>query len=195
MSSTMSFFDTIILILLFLSSFFAMLRGFTKETLSILSWLLAITASFVSYANTSTREYASGLIQPEWLAYSLLVGITFILTLIISAFIAGKISKLILKSNIGILDRIFGILFGFFRGYIVVMILFAMLTWLFDENEPKWLTNSMFYSHLNNSLQKANSILPDNPSQIIENIEFEKIENVINFNNQELPNIEVPGNN
>ncbi len=53
----------------------------------------------------------------------------------------------------------------------------------------------MFYSHLNNSLQKANSILPDNPSQIIENIEFEKIENAINFNNQELPNIEVPGDN
>ena len=103
MTDTISFFDTILLLLLFLSSFFAMLRGFTRETLSILSWFIAAMASFIAYTNDQSRSFASGILQPDWLAYSLLVGIVFIVALIISAFISSKISKLVLKSNIGVL--------------------------------------------------------------------------------------------
>ena len=63
MTDAISFFDTILLLLLFLSSFFAMLRGFTRETLSILSWFIAAMASFIAYTNDQSRSFASGILQ------------------------------------------------------------------------------------------------------------------------------------
>lgn len=187
MTDTISFFDTILLLLIFLSSFFAMLRGFTRETLSILSWFIAAIASFIAYTNDQLRSFVSNILQPDWLAYSLLVGIVFILALIISAFISSKVSKLVLKSNIGILDRIFGVIFGFIRGYLIIMLLFIGLTWLFEPNEPDWLSKSIFYEHLESSKDKIYSYLPDNPSAIMENINFENIEEKLNLNSIEVP--------
>lgn len=190
MANSISFFDTIMLLLVFLSSFFSMLRGFTRETLSILSWVFATLASFIAYTNDQSRNFAEGLLQPDWLAYSILVGITFIVTLIVSAFISSKISKLVLKSNIGILDRIFGICFGFIRGYLIIMLLFLAMTWLFDNNEPKWLKKSIFHDHLTNTKDRIFSYLPENPSQLIEIINFDSIEE-----NADLDQLEVPGTN
>ena len=187
MTDAISFFDTILLLLIFLSSFFAMLRGFTRETLSILSWFIAAIASFIAYTNDQLRSFVSNILQPDWLAYSLLVGIVFILALIISAFISSKVSKLVLKSNIGILDRIFGVIFGFIRGYLIIMLLFIGLTWLFEPNEPDWLSKSIFYEHLESSKDKIYSYLPDNPSAIMDNINFENIEEKLNLNNIEIP--------
>ncbi len=182
MTDSISFFDTILLLMLFLSSFFAMLRGFTRETLSILSWFIAALASFIAYTNDQSRSFASNILQPDWLAYSLLVGIVFVIALIVSAFISSKVSKLVLKSNIGILDRIFGICFGFARGYLVIMILFIGLTWLFEPNEPDWLSKSIFYNYLESSKSKIYSYLPENPSIIMDSINFENIEQKINLN-------------
>jgi len=187
MTDAISFFDTILLLLIFLSSFFAMLRGFTRETLSILSWFIAAVASFIAYTNDQSRSFVSNILQPDWLAYSLLVGVVFILALIISAFISSKLSKLVLKSNIGILDRIFGIFFGFTRGYLIIMLLFIGLTWLFEPNEPDWLSKSIFYEHLESSKNKIYSYLPDNPSAIMDNINFKNIEEKLNLNNIEVP--------
>ena len=188
MTDAISFFDTILLLLLFLSSFFAMLRGFTRETLSILSWFVAAIVSFLAYTNDQSRSFASGILQPDWLAHSLLVGIVFVVALIISAFISSKVSKLVLKSNIGILDRIFGICFGFIRGYLIIMLLFIGLTWLFDPNEPDWLSKSIFYDHLESSKERIYRYLPENPSVIMDNINFENIEEKLNLNNIEIPN-------
>ncbi|MDG2186876.1 MAG: CvpA family protein [Hyphomicrobiales bacterium] len=188
MASSISFFDTILLLLVFLSSFFAMLRGFTRETLSILSWAFATLASFVAYTNDQSRDLVEGLLQPDWLAYSILVGVTFIVILIVSAFISSKISKLVLKSNIGILDRIFGICFGFFRGYLMIMLLFLALTWLFDKDQPRWLEKSIFYDHLLSSKDRIYSYLPENPSQLIEKINFDRIEENTDLNQIEVPN-------
>ncbi len=187
MTDAISFFDTILLLLLFLSSFFAMLRGFTRETLSILSWFIAAMASFIAYTNDQSRSFASGILQPDWLAYSLLVGVVFVVALIISAFISSKISKFVLKSNIGILDRIFGICFGFIRGYLIIMLLFIGMTWLFEPNEPDWLSKSIFYDHLESSKEKIYSYLPENPGEIMDNINFENLEEKLNLNNMELP--------
>ena len=164
-----------------------MLRGFTRETLSILSWFIAAMASFIAYTNDQSRSFASGILQPDWLAYSLLVGVVFVIALIISAFISSKISKFVLKSNIGILDRIFGICFGFIRGYLIIMLLFIGMTWLFEPNEPDWLSKSIFYDHLESSKEKIYSYLPENPGEIMDNINFENLEEKLNLNNIEVP--------
>jgi len=185
MINTLSFFDTILILLLFLSAFFAMLRGFTRETLAILSWAFAALASFVSYTNNETRSFASNLLQPDWLAYSLLVGITFITVLIVSAFLSSKISKLVLKSNIGILDRIFGIFFGILRGYLLILVFFIASTWFFSENEPDWLVQSIFYDYLESSKERIYSYLPDNPSELIDSINLNNLGQKININDLE----------
>jgi len=139
-------------------------------------------SSFVSYTNNETRSLASNLLQPDWLAYSLLVGITFIVVLIVSAFLSSKISKLVLKSNIGILDRIFGIFFGILRGYILILVFFIASTWFFSDNEPAWLAESIFYDYLESSKARVYSYLPDNPSELIDSINFNNLGQEIDIN-------------
>ena len=47
----------------------------------------------------------------------------FILALLITAFCAKLFSKIIFASGLGLLDRILGIVFGFARGVIIVVVL------------------------------------------------------------------------
>jgi hypothetical protein len=70
------------------------------------------------------------------------------------------------------------------------MLLFLAMTWLFDNNEPKWLKQSIFHDHLNDTKDRIFSYLPENPSQLIRIINFDSIEE-----NADLDQLEFPGTN
>jgi len=188
MGTEWTFIDIIILIIIFISSILAMLRGFTREILAIFSWVAAISVAFFAWISDYTRNFSTDLIQPDWLAYTVLVGIIFIISLIISSFIASRLSKLILRSGIGSLDRILGLLFGGIRGYVLILAVYSLFTWAIPEDYPEQLKKSKSQPMLEASKNIIISNLLIDPSKVIDKLtlDIESIEDKIN------PNIDIP---
>ena len=56
----------------------------------------------------------------------------FILTLFITIIIGKTLSKAVTWTGVGSIDKVFGFLFGFFKGYIVcVCLFFSILNWFY----------------------------------------------------------------
>ena len=123
----LSSFDLISVVLILFSGFFAYLRGFIKEVLLILNWILAIVvAYFVSpqiFVSISEIEFIMKILGDScelMMILSFLLGFT--LALIAISFVTYRISYLIETSIFNEINKIFGLLFGFLRGGIIVII-------------------------------------------------------------------------
>ena len=123
----LSSFDLISVVLILFSGFFAYLRGFIKEVLLILNWILAIVvAYFVSpllFVSISEIELIMRILGDScelMMILSFLLGFT--LALIAISFVTYRISYLIETSIFNEINKIFGLLFGFLRGGIIVII-------------------------------------------------------------------------
>ena len=55
----------------------------------------------------------------------------FILTLFITILIGKTLSKAVTWTGVGSIDKGFGFVFGFFKGYIVSVCLFSILNWFY----------------------------------------------------------------
>jgi len=122
-----SSFDLISVVLILFSGFFAYLRGFIKEVLLILNWILAIVvAYFVSpliFVSISEIEFIMRILGDScelMMILSFLLGFT--LALIAISFVTYRISYLIETSIFNEINKIFGLLFGFLRGGLIVII-------------------------------------------------------------------------
>ena len=123
----LSSFDLISVVLILFSGFFAYLRGFIKEVLLILNWILAIVvAYFVSpliFVYISEIDFIMNILGDScelMMILSFLLGFT--LALIAISFVTYKISYLIETSIFNEINKIFGLLFGFLRGGLIVII-------------------------------------------------------------------------
>ena len=67
----------------------------------------------------------------------MVVGGTFLGTLLIVSIITVRFSDMVLDSRIGALDRTLGFLFGLARGLVIVVVAFLFFAWLVpDRSQP-----------------------------------------------------------
>jgi membrane protein required for colicin V production len=159
-----SWLDVILIAIMLISGFLAMVRGFTREVLSIFSWAMAAIAALYL-----TPKYAS-LLEPyvgnPSIAQIAFAAGVFILTLIVVSLITFRISDSVLDSRVGALDRTFGFIFGLARGFLLVAIVFILFTAL-ARDEPTWVRNAQSYAILQKTRIAIESLLPMNPEQYI----------------------------
>lgn len=130
--------DLIVIIVLVVSGIFAFVRGFVHEVLAVASW---VGAAFVTlYAYPHVQPYVLGVITVEFIA-SLLTGVgLFLVTLVLFSVLTRILSNRIQQSSLGALDRSLGLLFGFARGAVIVVLAWIALTYMVVEDErPGWI--------------------------------------------------------
>jgi membrane protein required for colicin V production len=161
--------DVIVFLVIVLSGILAMLRGFTREVLSILSWVVALGAAVYAYLNADLRAQATGLIQPDWLAYAVLIGATFVLVLVVVSFVTARLTDFILDSRVGAIDRTLGLVFGIARGMVLVAVAYLFFSWLVtSEQQPSWVLNAQARPYMEQSRDILESFLPDDPGDIVD---------------------------
>jgi membrane protein required for colicin V production len=131
-----SILDLVVLGVVVVSALLAAVRGFSRETLSITAWAVAIAAAW--YLHPLALPTAKQYISSNTVALVATIGGIFVLTLIVVSIITVKISDLILDSRIGALDRTLGFLFGAARGFLICVIGWVMLSWLLQGKNPAW---------------------------------------------------------
>lgn len=161
--------DIILIALMLISGFLAMVRGFSREILSISSWVIAGLAALTFYDvfTPYVAEYTSSITSNE-LAPKLASGaIVFLIALIVVSLITLKIADFIVDSRVGALDRTLGFIFGAARGALLVMVLLMFYINFFPDNQPEWVANAKSRPVLESMGESLVNALPDDPGKYL----------------------------
>lgn len=130
--------DLGLIALLLLSGLLAFARGFVREVLSILAWVVSFVLALQFYPRLS--PHILRYIQSEDIAAAAAFGAIFLVSLVVLWVISSAIARRVQSSEIGALDRSLGFLFGLLRGAVIVALLYLLLVQFLPPREhPSWL--------------------------------------------------------
>ena len=158
---TLTILDAILVAIMLVSALLAMVRGFSREVLSVVAWAVSAFAAF--YFFESLTPFVSQYVNNEKAAMAIAAAGIFFVTLIIVSFITLKIADFIIDSRIGALDRVLGFIFGAVRGLLLVVVAMLFFNWLAPENQPGWVANAASKPFLDDLGQQLVAALPENP--------------------------------
>ena len=166
-----TYLDAALIAVAFISGLLAMYRGFAREMLSIVSWLVAAGAVlyFVLYHKPFAEEMAQQMGTQVAIAQIVVGALIFVIVLIVVHLITARLSDAILDSRIGMIDRILGFIFGVFRGFILIVIPFMFYEAFFPEPEQQypWVRDSASLPYIKATGNALRSILETNlPSSL-----------------------------
>ena len=126
---SINFFDIFVFIIVIYNVVQSFYKGFSLSLISFSKWILStiVTIILVPKLQPIVAKY----IQSEFIN-NVGLGITIFIFALFTTIIIGKtLSKAITWTGVGSIDRVFGFLFGFFKGYIVCVCLFSILNWFY----------------------------------------------------------------
>ena len=121
--------DVFFLIVLIYNVVQCFLKGFSLSLISFMKWVVStvVTIILVPKLQPTISEY----IQSDFInSFGLGIAI-FIFTLFITIVIGKTLSKAVTWTGVGSIDKVFGFLFGFFKGYVVSICLFSIFNWFY----------------------------------------------------------------
>jgi membrane protein required for colicin V production len=151
-----------------------MVRGFSREILSIVSWGGSAVAAYYLYP--LLVPYALQYKADTKIATIASAAVIFLLALIIISFITIRIADFIIDSRIGALDRTLGFLFGAARGLLLMVVVVAFWNWLVaPAARPDWVNNAKSKPFLDSMVEKLTAALPQDiqarlPAEILNKI-------------------------
>ena len=159
--------DGILLGITLVSAVLAMIRGFSREVLSVASWAAAAIAAFVLYKQVT--PYVQPYVDSELVAQIAAAAAIFLVTLIIVTLITMKIADFIIDSRVGALDRTLGFVFGAARGVLLVVVAMSFFNWLVPSAQPGWIAGAKSKPLLDSLGEKLKAVLPEDPEGTILN--------------------------
>ena len=172
--SKINLFDIFFLTVLIYNVIQCFLKGFSLSLITFMKWVLStiITIILVPKLQPIVSEY----IQSEFIN-NIGLGITiFILTLFFTILIGKTLSRAVTWTGVGSIDKGFGFLFGFFKGYIVSVCLFSIFNWFYPyQNWGISAEESMSFNIINKGSEILIEEFPSNEDLIDTKEKIEKI--------------------
>ena len=126
---SINLFDLIFLVILIYFTIQCFFKGFTLSLISFMKWVIStiVTIILVPKFQPTVSEY----IESEFINNFGLGIAIFIFTLFLTIVVGKTLSKTITWTGVGSIDKSFGLLFGFFKGYVVSVCIFSILNWFY----------------------------------------------------------------
>ena len=122
-------FDILIVVIFSYCIIQCFLKGFSLSLISFMKWVFStvITIIVVPKLQPTVSDY----IESEFIN-SFGIGIViFIFTLFVTIVLGKALSRAVTWTGVGTIDKTFGLIFGFFKGYIVSVCIFSILNWFY----------------------------------------------------------------
>jgi len=127
--------DWAIVAIVAISALISLSRGFVKEALSLVTWIIAGAVAWMFGGSLS--EYLAGYIQTPSARVIAGCAIMFIATLIVGAMINYLIGELVRVTGLSGTDRFLGMAFGAARGVLLVVVAVGLLS-LGPVQQDEW---------------------------------------------------------
>ena len=122
-------FDIIFFIILIYCVIQCFLKGFSLSLISFSKWIISTVITIIlvpKFKPTVSKYIESAFINNVGLGI-----VIFAFTLFITILIGKSLSKVVTWTGVGSIDKTFGLLFGFFKGYVIAVCLFSILNWFY----------------------------------------------------------------
>ena len=150
------------------------MNGFSLSLISFSKWVIStvITIILVPKFQPTVSEY----IESEFINNVGLGIVIFAFTLFITILIGKSLSNTVSWTGVGSIDKVFGFLFGFFKGYIVCICLFAILNWFYPyQNWGISAEDAITFNFISNGSDILINEFPSNEDFIDTKEKIEKI--------------------
>jgi membrane protein required for colicin V production len=128
--------DIFIIVVLLASILIGAMRGLVREVVSLVFWIAAIWSAW-AFAPL-VEPYLGGLLSGPHIRVWVARLIIFVVVLCIGGLVGFIMGQLAQHSGIGWLDRVFGMMFGFARGMVLLGMLGLCGELLELQSEPWW---------------------------------------------------------
>ena len=162
--------DLILLGIMLISGLLALMRGFTREVLSLVSWGLAAVAAYFAWQQRLGFDFIMPYVNNDKIALAIAAAAAFLVVLIIVSIISVKISDSVVDSSVGAFDRTLGFIFGVGRGLVLVALAYMFYSWSRppDKHED-WIRNAQTLPVIKTVVDLIISILPPDAANAITN--------------------------
>ena len=164
-----NFFDIFCLIIIIASALLSLKAGLLKNLLNLAKWIALMTVLKYSFGYLRVPFKEALNLSPTLIDITIFISV-FIISYVTFTLINRLIIGLISSDRSGAIDRLFGFLFGIFRGYIIVVIIFSIFSnWNFSSTLLKSYKND---SVLYESIDKGKELFKIIPREIEEKLEL-----------------------
>ena len=127
--SKLSIFDIIFFILMLYYVIQCSLKGFSLSFISFMKWVFALIVTIILVPKL--QPWVGEHIESDFINnYGIGIAV-FICTIFLTILAGRSISRAVTWTGVGSIDKSFGLLFGFFKGYVVSVCLFSLLNWFY----------------------------------------------------------------
>jgi membrane protein required for colicin V production len=143
MTTLINEFDILFLLLILISGFFSYFRGFSRDTLTIGSWILAII--FTNYAAPSLKDViVSNFAVHELIANVVSYFAIFVVSIVIFSYIVSNTSRILHMTEFKYIDQGLGFVLGIIKGLVVGCIFYIVMVWMIPnpEKRPDWFNDA-----------------------------------------------------
>ena len=127
--NNINIFDLIVFILMTYFIIQCYLKGFSLSFISFLKWVLSVIITIILVPKF--QPWVSEYIESDFVNSVGLGIFIFISTLFIVIVLGRSLNRAVTWTGLGSIDKTFGLFFGFFKGYVVVVCLFSILNWFY----------------------------------------------------------------
>ena len=127
--SSLNLFDVIIFVIFSYCILQCFLKGFSLSFISFMKWVFALVVTIILVPKL--QPWVNDYIESEFIN-NFGIGIAIFICTLFLTILAGKsLSRAVTWTGVGSIDKSFGLLFGFFKGYVVSICLFSILNWFY----------------------------------------------------------------
>jgi len=149
--------DYTILCVIAISAFVGLLRGFVRETVSLLVWIVAFWLAMSFSADAAV--YLSGVIGNPSMRLAAAFIALFVSVLIVGVMVNYLLASLLKKAGVRASDRVLGVVFGIARGALVVALVVILVELTPLVESTAW-QGSLIVGYLHPMLNQFHKLLP-----------------------------------
>jgi membrane protein required for colicin V production len=152
-------FDIAVLLIIGVSGLLALVRGATREALTMAAWIGALVVAYHGFGYV--RELAQKTIEVRWIGDVVALVVVFAVPLIAFKTVASVLSDHVSEGGFGMVDRLVGMAFGVARGAAIVCALYLGLGVLIGPDQrPAWVDQAALLPYVQEGADFLQGLLP-----------------------------------
>ena len=136
-------FDLLFIIFLIYFCVQCFAKGFVMSLMSFIKWVLALIITIIIVPKI--EPYISNFIKNKYIS-GIGLGLSIYILILFTLIIIGRsLARLFSYTGMGSVDKVFGLFFGIFKGYVFFVCIFSIFNWFYPHQNWNMSLNKSYF--------------------------------------------------